>query len=120
MTLMMAGVVLLATLSAAPADITGKWAGTISGTAEDGSPREDGAVLILTQKDKTVTGSVGGSETDQHQITAGTIADNKVTITAVTPNGREVKLDLTVEGEEMKGTLMLGERTAKVAVKRTK
>ncbi len=120
MTLTMAGVVLLATLSAAPADVTGKWAGTISGTAEDGSPREDGAVLILTQKDKTVTGTVGGSETDQHNITSGTIADNKVTINAVTPNGREIKLDLTVEGEEMKGTLMLGERTAKVAVKRTK
>jgi len=120
MTLTMAGVVLLATLSAAPADITGKWAGTINGTAEDGSPREDGAVLMLTQKDKTVTGSVGGSETDQHKITAGTITDNKVTITAVTPNGREVKLDLTVEGEEMKGMLMIGERTAKIAVKRTK
>jgi hypothetical protein len=116
----MAGVVMLATLSAAPADVTGKWAGTITGISDDGSTREDGAVLILTQKDKTVTGSVGGSETDQHNITAGTITDNKVTINAATPNGREVKLDLTVEGEEMKGTLMIGERTAKILVKRTK
>lgn len=120
MTLTLAGVVLLATLSAAPADVTGKWAGTITGTADDGSTREDGAVLILTQKDKTVTGTIGGSDTDQHQITSGTIADNKVAISAVTPNGREVKLDLTVEGEEMKGTMTAGERKGQITVKRTK
>jgi hypothetical protein len=116
----MAALVLLASISGAAADVTGKWTGSLSGTGSDGTPRTDGAVLMLTQKDKTVTGSVGGSETDQHKITSGTVNDDKVTITATTPNGREIRLELAVAGEEMKGTLFVGEQKAEIAVKRTK
>lgn len=120
MTIVMATLVLMASMSTAAADVTGTWAGSISGTGGDGTPRTDGAVLMLTQKDKTVTGSVGGSDTDQHKITSGTVDGDKLTITATTPNGREIKLNLTVAGEEMKGTLFIGEQKADIAVKRQK
>jgi hypothetical protein len=102
----------------APANVTGKWEGKITAPREDGSSREDAALLILEQKETTVTGSIGGSETDQHKITSGSVADNKVTIKATTPNGRELTLELTVENDEMKGTIKSGERVGQLTVKR--
>ena len=113
-----AAVGLVLALASAPADITGKWEGKISST--DGSGQEDTALLILTQKDTTITGTIGGSETDQHKITSGRIDDNKVTIKTTTPNGREITLELTVDNDEMKGTITAGERQGKLHVKRIK
>ena len=55
------------------ADITGKWEGKIVGERPTArNPRTRRSDLV--QKDSTVTGTVGGSETDQHPITSGTIA----------------------------------------------
>jgi hypothetical protein len=103
------------------ADITGKWDGTIKATAPDGTPREDSALLILTQKDKAITGTVGGNEGDQHPIVSGAIEGNKVTILAKNANNdREYKLELTVEGDEMKGKLSSGERSAELVAKKRK
>jgi hypothetical protein len=120
MTVVMCALVLMASIPNAAADVTGKWAGTISGIPSDSGPRTEPALLILTQQDKTVAGSVGGNENDQHKITSGTIADSKVMIHAVTPNGREIRLELTVDGEEMKGPVFFGEQTAQLSVKRVK
>ena len=112
----------LALTVGAPADVTGKWEGKISMTRPDGSPGEDTALLILEQKDTTLTGSVGGNESDQHPITKGTVDGNKISITAKNRNNseREIKLELTVEGEDMKGTLVMGERSAQLVAKRVK
>ncbi|HEY7500431.1 MAG TPA: hypothetical protein VH740_18055 [Vicinamibacterales bacterium] len=109
-------------LSAAPAaDVTGKWDGTISGTRPDGSKAEDTALLILKQKDTTITGSIGGNENDQHEITKGTIEGNKIVIVAMNQrNSREYRLELTLDGDEVKGTLSMGERRADLVAKRRK
>ena len=112
-----AAIGLVLALVAAPADVTGKWEGKISST-RDGNPKEDSALLILEQKESTITGSIGGSETDQHKITSGSVADDKVTIKATTPNGRELTLELTVEKDEMKGTITAGERVGQLHVKK--
>lgn len=112
---------LLAALTAAPANVKGKWEGTVSGTAEDGTTRKDPAVLILDQKDTTITGSLGGSETDQHPITKGTIDGDKVVLLAKhDANGQEFRLELTVKGDEMTGTVVSGTRKGAVAIKRKK
>jgi hypothetical protein len=105
-------------VAVAPANVTGKWEGKITASRDDGTAREDSALLILEQKETTVTGSIGGSETDQHKITSGSVADNKVTIKATTPNGRELTLELTVENDEMKGTIKSGERVGQLTVKK--
>ncbi len=107
-------------LALAPANVTGKWEGKITATRDDGSARDDPALLILEHKDSTITGSIGGSETDQHKITSGTVVDDKVTIKATTPNGRELTLELTVENDEMKGTIKAGERVGQLNVKKLK
>ena len=103
------------------ADVTGKWEGKISGVRGDGSKHEDTALLILKQKDTTITGTIGGSETDQHPITSGTIDGNKITIQATsTTNDRQFRLELTVEGDEIKGTMTSGERKADLVAKKRK
>src|SRR4029453_2341899 len=60
--------ILLSALTAAPADVTGKGEGRLTATRSDGSPHEDTVLLILKQKDGTITGTIGGSENDQHAI----------------------------------------------------
>ena len=113
--------ILLAALAAAPADLTGAWEGTLKATRSDGARHDDTALLILTQKDHTITGTIGGNETDQHPITAGTIDGDKVVITAKhTTNGREYRLELTLKDEELSGTVTSGEMRAEVRTKRRK
>lgn len=109
-------------LVAAPqaTDVKGKWEGKLVTTSDDGSKRENNALLILDQKDATITGSVGGDENDQHPITSGTIDGNKVVIDAKTASGREYHLELTVENDEMKGSVASGERRATLELKRRK
>jgi hypothetical protein len=110
----------LALVTGAGADVKGKWEGKLIGERPDGSTNEDTALLILDQKDNTITGSIGGGENDQHPISSGSIEGNKVTIVAQNPNGREFKLELTLDGEVMKGTIAAGERRGKVEVTRQK
>jgi hypothetical protein len=111
----------LALVMGSAADVKGKWDGKITGQRPDGTTSEDTALLILDQKDSTITGTVGGSETDQHPITSGTIADNKVTLVAKnTRNGQELKLELTIEADQMTGTVASGERRGQLVVKKRK
>ena len=112
---------LAGTPSAAPADVTGRWEGSVTATREDGTPVNDRALVILKQKGGEITGTIGGGEDDQHPITKGTIEGDKVTITAThTTNGREFRLDLTVNGDELKGTVETAKRRGEVTLKRQK
>ena len=104
------GGLLLALMAGSAADIKGKWDGTLTGERPDGTKSEDTALLILDQKDTTVTGSVGSGESDRHPITSGTIEGNKVTLVANREDGRELRIELTVDGDQIKGTLTAGER----------
>jgi hypothetical protein len=111
----------LSLVSGAAADVTGKWDGKISGTTSDGSKREDTALLVLKQNGNEISGSIGGSETDQHSITKGTIDGDKITIIATNANNnREYRLDLTLKGNDMTGTLSMGERKADIALTKRK
>ena len=108
-------------LVAAPADVTGKWDGKISGQRPDGAPHDSPALLILQQKGTTITGSIGGDENDRHAITSGTIEDNKVTILAKNDtNGREFRLELVLDGDTLSGMAYSGDEKVKVQVRRRK
>jgi hypothetical protein len=111
----------LSVVAGSVADVTGTWEGKISGTRPDGSKHEDTALLMLKQKDTEISGTIGGGENDQHPITKGTIDGNKIVILATNVNKtREYRLELTVEGDEIKGKLTMGERQADLVVKRRK
>ena len=115
------GALLLTLVTGPAADVKGKWDGTITAQKPDGTTNEDKALLILDQKGTDVTGTVGGDESDRHPITSGTIEGNKLTLLAKNAqNGREYKIDLTVDGDELKGTLSSGERIGQLVAKRRK
>ena len=120
MILAVASLVLALATGGVGADVKGKWDGKLFGERPDGTVNEDTALLILEQKDNTITGSIGGSETDQHALSSGSIDGNKVVIVARSENGREFKLELMLEGETMKGTILAGERRGKIEVTRRK
>jgi hypothetical protein len=113
---------LLLTLTAgSPADVKGKWDGKVTSQRDDGTTSEDTVLLILDQKGTTITGSVGGDESDRHPITSGSIDGNKVSMVAKNKkNGREYQIELTVENDEMKGTVTSGERRGQLVLKKRK
>lgn len=115
------GTLLLTLVAGQGVDVKGTWAGTLTAQRPDGTTSEDKALLILDQKGADVTGTVGGDESDRHPITSGTLEGNKLTLLAMNArNGREYKIDLTVDGDELKGTLSSGERVAQLVAKRRK
>jgi hypothetical protein len=114
--------ILLSALAAVPADVTGKWEGRLTATRNDGSTHEDTVLLMLKQeKDGTITGTIGGGDHDQHAISTGRIDGDKVVIvTKQATNGREYRLELTLQNEELNGTVTAGEQRAEVRTKRRK
>ena len=61
----------LALVMGSAADVKGKWDGTITGQRPDGTTSEDTALLILDQKDSTITGTVGGTSPTSIRSSAG-------------------------------------------------
>jgi hypothetical protein len=115
------GTILLSVLTAAPADASGRWEGNLTATRSDGTKHEDTVLLILNQKDGKITGTIGGGENDQHPIATGTIDGDKVVIAAThATNGREYRLELTLQNEELNGTVTAGDMRAEVRTKRRK
>jgi hypothetical protein len=113
--------VLLSVLTAAPADVTGRWEGSLTATANDGTKHDDTVLLILTQKGNAISGTVGESEDDQHPISTGTIEGDKLVLVAKhLTNGREYRLELTLKDDELSGTVTSGEMRAEVRAKRRK
>jgi hypothetical protein len=113
--------ILLSALTVTPADVSGRWEGNLTATRSDGTAHEDTVLLILSQKDGKITGSIGGAENDQHPIATGTIDGDKVVITAThATNGREYRLELTLQNEELTGTVTAGEQRAQIRAKRRK
>ena len=112
---------LLALVTPAQIDVKGRWEGTITAQRPDGTTNEDTALLILDQKDAKVTGTLGGNDSDQHPISSATIDGNKLTLKAThTQNGRDYLVELTVEKDEMKGTVTSGDRRGSLLLKRGK
>ena len=112
---------LLALVTPAQTDVKGRWEGSLQGQRPDGTTSEDTALVILDQKDTKITGTLGGNEDDQHPITSATLEGNKLTLKAThTQNGREYLVELTVEKDEMKGTVTSGDRRGNLLLKRKK
>lgn len=88
-------------MTAFAADVTGKWTGTFSPEGDDPS----GAYVILKQSGTTLTGSAGPNEGQQWPLSNGKIEGNKITGVVNSPEGMVFKLDLTLEGDRIKGVI---------------
>jgi hypothetical protein len=113
----------LVVLTAAAADVTGKWSGSFITTAPDGNIRESTALLDLKQSGTDITGSVGPNEEERYPIGKGRIDGNKITLEVQNEN-RSMKFELTLAGERMQGeanmTADSETRKAKLDLKRVK
>jgi preprotein translocase subunit SecD len=90
-------------LTAAAADVTGKWSGTFNITRPDGETKEAEALLDLKQNGSEITGSVGPNESERYPIAKGKIEGNKITLESAEGEGPAIKFELVLEGDHIKG-----------------
>ena len=103
-------------LTAAAADVTGKWSGTFTVTGPDGSAGDSNpAFMILKQSGSTLTGTAGGDEAEQWPIENAKIENNKITGSVNPSDGATYTVSLTVDGDRMTGevTVSQGGQTMK-------
>jgi hypothetical protein len=102
------------------ADVTGKW----SGAARTGDGEEQSVFLIFKQDGKTLTGSGGPQEGEQHPIQDGTVEGDRLKFKV--PAGKGVILfDLKAGDEEITGEAEFKKNdgdsmTVKVTLKKVK
>ena len=101
--------VLIATalvLSAADANVAGKWSGSFSRTQPDGTSQSDTAIANLQQEGGRITGTAGPDEENSWPVEKGTIAADKVTFQVTDPrSGNLFKCALTLAGDRLKGPM---------------
>jgi hypothetical protein len=108
--------ILALAITAAAADVTGKWSGTFTVAGPDGSAgNSQPAFLILKQSGSTLTGTAGGDEAEQWPIENAKIENNKITGTVNPSDGATYTVSLTVDGDRMTGevTVSQGGQTMK-------
>lgn len=89
-------------MTAAAADVSGKWTGTL--TPEEGDPSQ--GTLILKQTGDTVTGTGGPADGEQMAISNGKIDGDRVTFDIQHPNGMTLKMSLVLSGDTLKGDVV--------------
>jgi hypothetical protein len=94
------------TLTAADTDITGKWSGSFVVTNSQGETENHTAYCVLKQSGKEITGTGGPDENVQWPIQKGTIEGNRFTGEVQSDDGPLYKLDMTVDGDRIKGDVL--------------
>jgi len=91
-------------LSAAAADVSGKWSGSFTITGPNGETKDAEALLVLKQNGSEITGTVGPNESERFAIAKGKIEGDKITMeTAEGGGGPVIKFELRLEGDHIKG-----------------
>lgn len=86
-------------MTALAADVTGKWSGTFAPEGQDPS----GAFVVLKQSGTTLTGTAGPDEGQQWPLSNGKIEGNRITGEVTNPDGLVFKLNLTLDGDHIRG-----------------
>ena len=106
-------------------DFSGKWSGSFSGTAPDGTPITETIFLVLVQKGAELTGTAGPNEEKQWKIQSGKVDGNKLSFLVENPdNGVVARISLALTDGQLKGDFAAEKGSekmvAKVEVKRVK
>ncbi len=88
-------------LTAAAADVSGKWSGSFTDQGGDGGS----AYAVLKQSGTTVTGTAGPDESQQWPIQNGKAEGDKVTLEVKADDGTIYKCALVLAGDTMKGDI---------------
>jgi hypothetical protein len=100
--LLLLGVLLVTSVTALAADVTGTWKGMLLPPGSNDPAQADPLTATLKQDGAKITGTVG-PEGQQLPITSGTITENKLTLT-ISQGTREMTLELILDGEKITGT----------------
>ena len=87
---------------------TGKWEGTFTRQASDGTENSQPVVFNLTQKGKALTGTAGPADR-QWKVEKGAVNAGKATFEVQQPDGPLFKFTLSIVKGRLQGE-MLGER----------
>jgi hypothetical protein len=105
----------LALVAAPDGNVSGKWTGSFNIVRSNGT-KESTAILLLKQTGSEITGSVGPNEGEQHTITKGKIAGNKITLTAE-DGGRTITFNLVLSADRITGDANMANDEEKVTAK---
>jgi hypothetical protein len=111
---------ILSAASLLASDVTGKWRGSLEFTNDNGETRKGSAFMDLKQDGVPVSGTAGPNESESHQLRDGKFENNKLTF-RVAADDAYMKVDLTLDGDELKGQVTRedgGGRVIKLALKR--
>jgi hypothetical protein len=89
-----------------PADLSGKWTGTMTRTAPDGSSQSIPFMFVLTQKAKVLTGTVGPNAERQWEIQKGSVNGTKVSFQVQQPDGPMRTFTLTLVKDRLQGEML--------------
>ena len=92
----------VAGLAIADVSVTGRWSGSFNITGPDGQTKDSTALLVLKQSGTEITGTVGPNEDEQHAITKGSIAGNKILLESA-DGDLTLKFDLTLAEDRITG-----------------
>ncbi|MGA9978843.1 MAG: hypothetical protein WBQ08_09430 [Candidatus Sulfotelmatobacter sp.] len=113
-------VVLLLTMSATVADLTGKWSGSFRASGADHDVPQ---FFILRQDGNKLTGSGGPDQSEQYPLENGTVDGDKIKFELTTGEWK-FAYKMTATDSKMTGDLELksmnSSRTAKVSLSRAK
>jgi hypothetical protein len=108
-------------LTAAAADVTGKWSGSFKITTPDGQVRDDTVMLVLKQDGAEITGTAGPNADQQMPIQKGKIDGDKIALEVAVGEGT-FKFDVVLEGDHIKGDVAaaMGGQTMKAKMDATR
>lgn len=86
----------------AAADVNGKWTGSFTILAPDGTPRAQTIEMNLTQKDKELTGTAGPNADRQWPLAKGAVSGTSVTFD-VQSDGPVISFTLTLANDRLTG-----------------
>ena len=95
--------VALVAMTAAAADVTGKWSGSF--TLGEGGGEGGTAFMVLKQSGTTLSGSAGATAEEQFPLENAKIDGNKITGSVNASDGNTYTVSLTVDGDKMSGEL---------------
>ena len=100
---LLALVIAPAMTSAQTPNLTGNWNATFTRTAPDGQTQSIPFTFHLTQKGKTLTGTIGPTPERQWKVDKGVVDGTKVTFQVQQPEGQLRTFALTLVKDRLQG-----------------
>ena len=100
-------------------DFSGKWSGTFSGVASDGTQVDENIYAVLVHKGAELTGTAGPSAEQQWKIEKGKVDGNKMSFEVVGGDGGGIaaKLSLAFADGHLKGEFSAAKGEEKLVAK---